>query len=71
VGFPIHDRVGGQRLLSVGYTGTTQFLDRITNTLLENKYRTYRTDMYNRYYRGKKRVHPVQREVRQNGLHLS
>ena len=40
LGFPIHDRVGGQRLLSVGYTGTMMLLDRITNTLLENKYKS-------------------------------
>lgn len=50
LGFPIHDRVGGQRLLSVGYTGTTLFLDRVTNTLLENKYKNYRQDMYNKYF---------------------
>ncbi|HWR55308.1 MAG TPA: nitrogenase component 1 [Negativicutes bacterium] len=50
VGFPIHDRVGGQRLLSVGYAGTTMFLDRITNTLLEHKYRNYRQSMYDQFY---------------------
>jgi len=49
-GFPIHDRVGGQRLLSVGYAGTTMFLDRITNTLLENKYKNYRSSMYQQFY---------------------
>jgi nitrogenase molybdenum-iron protein NifN len=42
VGFPIHDRVGGQRLLSAGYAGTLAFLDRFTNTLLEAKYSSYR-----------------------------
>jgi nitrogenase molybdenum-iron protein NifN len=41
-GFPIHDRIGGQRILSAGYTGTLAFLDRFTNTLLERKYSTYR-----------------------------
>ncbi len=51
LGFPILDRVGGQRILSVGYTGTLNFLDRITNTLLENKYKTYRKDMYEKYYK--------------------
>jgi Nitrogenase component 1 type Oxidoreductase. len=51
IGFPILDRVGGQRILSVGYTGTLNFLDRITNTLLENKYKTYRKDMYEKYYK--------------------
>lgn len=50
-GFPIHDRVGGQRLLSVGYVGTTMFLDRITNTLLENKYKSYRNSMYQKFYK--------------------
>jgi nitrogenase molybdenum-iron protein NifN len=42
VGFPINDRVGGQRVLSTGYTGTLAFLDRFTNALLESKYSTYR-----------------------------
>jgi nitrogenase molybdenum-iron protein NifN len=51
MGFPIHDRVGGQRLLSVGYTGTAMFLDRITNTLLENKYQSYRRTMYEQFYK--------------------
>ncbi|MBE3588071.1 MAG: nitrogenase [Thermoanaerobacteraceae bacterium] len=50
-GFPIHDRVGGQRLLSVGYTGTALFLDRVTNTLLEQKYNNYRQSMYRQFFR--------------------
>ena len=37
LGFPIHDRIGGQRLLSVGYRGTQQLFDRIVNALLEAK----------------------------------
>ncbi len=52
LGFPIHDRVGGQRLLSVGYTGTAMFLDRITNTLLAEKRRSYRKSMYENFYQG-------------------
>lgn len=50
MGFPIHDRTGGQRLLSVGYTGTTMFLDRVTNTLLEQKHKNYRKSMYEKFY---------------------
>ncbi len=42
VGYPIHDRIGGQRILSVGYTGTLRFLDRFSNTLLDQKYSNYR-----------------------------
>lgn len=72
LGFPIHDRVGGQRLLSVGYTGTAQFLDRLTNTLLENKYRNYRAKMYDQYYKQPKRhIAAVKDEVNNNGLCLS
>ena len=36
VGFPIHDRFGGQRILHVGYRGTQSLLDRIVNALLES-----------------------------------
>jgi nitrogenase molybdenum-iron protein NifN len=35
VGIPIHDRVGAQRILTVGYRGAMELLDRITNTILE------------------------------------
>jgi nitrogenase molybdenum-iron protein NifN len=48
IGFPIHDRIGGQRILSVGYAGTLAFLDRFTNTLLEAKYASYRTQIRER-----------------------
>lgn len=33
-GFPIHDRIGGQRMLNIGYSGTQQLFDRVVNTLL-------------------------------------
>jgi nitrogenase molybdenum-iron protein NifN len=35
VGFPIHDRVDGPRLLHVGYRGAQQLFDRIANTVIE------------------------------------
>ena len=37
VGFPIHDRVGGARILHVGYKGAQELFDRIANTILETK----------------------------------
>ena len=37
VGFPIHDRFGGQRMLHVGYRGTQELFDRLVNTILERK----------------------------------
>lgn len=35
VGFPIHDRIDGPRLLHVGYRGAQQLFDRIANALIE------------------------------------
>jgi nitrogenase molybdenum-iron protein NifN len=35
LGFPIHDRFGGQRLCCLGYSGTQILFDRIVNALLE------------------------------------
>lgn len=37
LGFPIHDRFGGQRVLHLGYRGAQNLLDRIVNALLEKK----------------------------------
>jgi nitrogenase molybdenum-iron protein NifN len=34
-GFPIHDRIGGQRILHIGYRGAQQLFDRIVNALIE------------------------------------
>lgn len=39
VGFPIHDRFGGQRVLHIGYRGTQNLYDMLVNTLL-----SYRQD---------------------------
>ncbi|MFZ5986545.1 MAG: nitrogenase cofactor biosynthesis protein NifB [Bacillota bacterium] len=50
IGFPIHDRVGGQRNNITGYAGSLKLLDDITNTLLENKYTKYRGKMFSKYY---------------------
>jgi nitrogenase molybdenum-iron protein NifN len=37
VGFPIHDRMGGPRLLHVGYEGAMALFDRIANALIEQR----------------------------------
>lgn len=37
VGFPIHDRVGGQRIIHLGYHGAQQLFDTVTNALIERK----------------------------------
>ncbi len=40
VGFPIHDRFGGQRTLHIGYSGALSLLDSIINTILERQQTT-------------------------------
>jgi len=37
IGFPIHDRVGGQRILHLGYSGAQQLFDTITNAIIAKK----------------------------------
>ncbi|MDB9315514.1 nitrogenase component 1 [Spirulina sp. CS-785/01] len=37
VGFPIHDRFGGQRTLHLGYQGTQRLYDQLVNAVLEKK----------------------------------
>ncbi len=34
IGFPIHDRMGGARIVHVGYRGAQQLFDTITNTII-------------------------------------
>ena len=52
IGFPIHDRVGAQRKVFIGYEGSICFLDDITNTLIEQKFSSYREDLFDKYYFG-------------------
>jgi nitrogenase molybdenum-iron protein NifN len=40
VGFPIHDRFGGPRILHLGYRGAQNLLDRIVNAMIEAKQET-------------------------------
>jgi nitrogenase molybdenum-iron protein NifN len=37
VGFPIHDRIGGSRLMHLCYRGTQQLFDRIANALIQQR----------------------------------
>jgi nitrogenase molybdenum-iron protein NifN len=36
-GFPVHDRIGGQRILHLGYRGTLNLFDTLCNALLDAK----------------------------------
>jgi nitrogenase molybdenum-iron protein NifN len=37
IGFPIHDRMGGARVVHVGYRGAQQLFDTITNTIIASR----------------------------------
>lgn len=37
VGFPVHDRVGGQRIKHLGFSGTQELFDKVVNALIEHK----------------------------------
>jgi len=37
IGFPIHDRLGGARIIHVGYRGAQQLFDTISNTIIASK----------------------------------
>ena len=48
--FPIHDRIGGQRVRTLGYEGSQLLLDQITNTILKAVEGGFRETLYNTYY---------------------
>lgn len=50
-GFPIHDHVGGQRLRMLGYEGSMEFMDEITNNLIDTTETTFRETLYDTYYK--------------------
>jgi len=50
-GFPIHDRVGGQRLKMLFYEGSLTFLDEISNAILGQTESTFREKLYLTYYK--------------------
>ncbi len=42
MGFPVHDRMGAQRLCVIGYEGATALLDPVANAMLTRKHATFR-----------------------------
>ena len=55
MGFPIHDHVGGQRLRMLGYEGSLELLDRLTNALLDRVEGNFREELTQKYFRGPQR----------------
>jgi nitrogenase molybdenum-iron protein alpha/beta subunit/molybdenum cofactor biosynthesis enzyme MoaA len=52
IGFPIHDRVGGQRQLKFGFNGSLNILDEITNALIKKTADAYRQFNYETHFKG-------------------
>ncbi len=50
-GFPIHDHVGGQRLKMLGYEGSMEYMDEISNQLIDTTETTFRKTLYDKYYK--------------------
>lgn len=51
IGFPVHDRVGAQRQMHIGYGGTALLLDRTANTLIQAKHGGFRKELFDTFYR--------------------
>jgi Nitrogenase molybdenum-iron protein, alpha and beta chains len=49
-GFPVHDRIGAQRKNFIGYAGSMNLMDELTNTLLDTKKSTSRKSIQNKLY---------------------
>jgi nitrogenase molybdenum-iron protein alpha/beta subunit/molybdenum cofactor biosynthesis enzyme MoaA/predicted Fe-Mo cluster-binding NifX family protein len=50
-GFPIHDHVGGQRLKMLGYEGSMEYMDEMSNNLIDTIETSFRETLYNSYYK--------------------
>ena len=48
--FPVHDHIGGQRIRMLGYEGSLQLLDQMTNHLIDAVEGNFRQELYEKYY---------------------
>ncbi len=64
--FPIHDRVGGQRLRTLGYIGALTLLDDISNVILSKKETGFREALYQKYYKDNKINQSQERTIIKN-----
>jgi nitrogenase cofactor biosynthesis protein NifB len=58
-GFPIHDRIGGQRQLKIGFEGSLNLLDEITNALIKQTADTYRQFNYDAHFKGASKINDI------------
>jgi nitrogenase cofactor biosynthesis protein NifB len=54
IGFPVHDRVGGQRKCTVSYFGTNNVIEETANLILSKKETSFREEAYDKYFMEKK-----------------
>lgn len=54
IGFPIHDRVGGQRKLYVSYAGTNNVIEETANSILSRTETSFRGEAYEKYFKQEK-----------------
>ncbi len=56
--FPIHDRVGGQRVRTIGFDGSLFLMETAANLFLEKKETTFRQESYEKYYKDSNAANP-------------
>ncbi len=61
--FPIHDRVGGQRVRMLGFDGSLNVLDQMANILLGSKEENFRDDIYNSFFGKNSENNPDSKET--------
>lgn len=65
--FPIHDHIGGQRVRILGYEGSLSLLDKVTNTLISKKENSFRSELYEKYYKAEKEGVLMDKIYNENG----
>lgn len=68
--FPIHDRVGGQRVRILGFDGSLNIMDTIANIMLSEKEENFRKDCYNKYF-NKYKIKKVTKEKEKESTNMN
>lgn len=67
-GFPIHDRIGGQRLKTLMFEGALSFLDEITNVIINRTESSFRQMLFRTYYKGEQNLEKEEVIVKEKTL---
>ena len=55
-GFPVHDRLGAQRKVIIGYHGSLMLLDELSNNLMAQKHDNFRAELYEQFGQRKEQI---------------